>query len=252
MTQAPLIGIVAGTTENPMQTVCTTNYIIAVQRAGGCPVILPHLPPEDVATLVSRLDGVVMTGGGDFDPALFGQTAAPGQIRGLDPVREVFELALIREVDARDMPLLGVCRGMQWLNVARGGDLYIDLADAGRNAPLHGAWGRPGHEPAHAVSLTAGSTLREIVGQDALHVNSRHHQAVNQPGRQVRVSAVSEDGITEAIECTDRRFSVGIQWHPEDHAVNDEASARAIFSALVDAARAFAQARTANTQAIAA
>ncbi|QMU69498.1 gamma-glutamyl-gamma-aminobutyrate hydrolase family protein [Streptacidiphilus sp. P02-A3a] len=202
------------------------TYVAAVTTAGATAVLLPP-QPDGAEDLVARLDGLVVAGGPDVDPARYRATADP---RTDQPhtARDSWELELLRAALGRDLPVLGVCRGMQLLNVALGGRLVQHLPDRVGDAS---------HQPARAVfgELTArvrpGSLLGGIVG-DSVGVRCYHHQAVAELGAGLRPTAWSEDETVEAIELPDRRFVLGVQWHPE----TDPGDPR-LFGALVAQAR---------------
>lgn len=211
------------------------EYVRAVDAAGGLPVVLaPLLEAAEVPALLARLDALVLSGGGDVDPALFGQAPHPKLGRVLRE-RDDFELALCRAALARDLPLLAICRGHQVLNVATGGTLIQDIpslvARGGDHDPRCERW-----ERAHAVAVTPGSRLHAILGTERVDVNSFHHQAIGAVGEGLRVSArAPEDGIIEGVEMPGRRFVVGVQWHPESFWDHDPAQL-ALFRAVVQAA----------------
>ncbi len=210
------------------------EYVRALDSAGALPVLLaPLLSPTDVPALLDRLDGLVLSGGGDVDPALYGQPPHPRLGRVIRE-RDEFELQLCREALARDLPLLAICRGHQVLNVATGGTLIQDIpslvARGGDHDPRCERW-----ERAHAVSVEPGSRLHAILGTEQLDVNSFHHQAVETLGAGLQVSArAPEDGIIEGVELPGRRFVVGVQWHPESFWDRDPRQL-ALFRALAEA-----------------
>jgi putative glutamine amidotransferase len=209
-------------------------YVEAVDAAGGVPLPLP-CRPGSAPELLALCDALVVTGGDfDIDPGNYGEARRPGCGPALEE-RTAFELALTRLALARDLPLLGVCGGMQLLSVALGGTLHQDLASdlglSGHEQP------HPKDRPSHAVAVAPGSLLAGLVGAGELLVNSTHHQAVREPGRGVVVSARAPDAVIEAIEVPDRRFALGVQWHPEA-AARHEARHAAIYAGLVAAARA--------------
>jgi len=220
------IGAPHGFADAPLEAYLS-EYATSVLDAGGLPV---HLPMDAVPDeLVSRLDGVVIAGGDDVDPRLYGQT--PGPFTPLiDPQRDAFESGLIVSAIDRGVPLLGVCRGAQLLNVVRGGTLHQHLA-AGEGES-HGSYAYPRAHRVHAVRTVPGSVIRALYGESLL-VNSFHHQAVDVPGDGVVVTGWAPDGIAEAIEL-DGLPVVGVQWHPETF------QADPIFGWLVDRAAAFA------------
>src|ERR1700749_287941 len=188
------------------------TYTRAVERAGGTRVILPPVPPESVAVLIAGLDGLVLTGGTDVNPALYEaepheQTDAP------DRRRDRFELSLVQAAIEADVPVLAIGRGLQVLNVARGGTLIQHLPEAvGHNGHAAG----PAKMSQHDVNLSPGSTLSKLLGHEKVRVPARHHQAVQQPGTGLATAAWADDQVIEALELEGHRFTVGIQWHPEE------------------------------------
>ena len=214
------------------------NYCAAIVAAGGLPIILPH-EPDLAAALVARLDGLVVTGGAfDVDPAIFGAESRHPSITTKDR-RTAFELAATRTALDHDLPLLGICGGQQLLNVALGGTLIQHIPDAVPEALAHEQPNDRG-EPGHAVTVAPDSLLRRICGRTELTVNSAHHQAVERVGPGVQINARAPDGVIEGIEAPDRRFCLGVQWHPEYHVDQTDPL---LFEALVAAARAFAMER---------
>ena len=208
-------------------------YCGAVVEAGGLPLLLPH-EPDLAEAYVAGLDGLIVTGGAfDVDPALFGASERHPSVVTKDR-RTDFELAACRAALARDLPLLGICGGQQLLNVVFGGSLIQHIPDAVPEALAHEQPNDRG-EPGHPVEIEPGSLLNRVCGTTRMAVNSAHHQAVDQPGAGLQVSARSPDGVIEAIEAPERRFCLGVQWHPEYQV--DPADQK-IFDALVAAARA--------------
>lgn len=206
------------------------NYFSAIWQAGGLAIGLPH--QEDyIPDLLDRLDGVIISGGMfDIDPALYGDV--PRDNLTLKPKRTRFELAIAREALKRDMPILGICGGLQILGVVAGARLNQDI---GKDVPgsvdhMHD------HAPdrsAHKVFITPHSRLANLLSREMLEVNSLHHQSLRELSDDITVSARAEDGVIEAIELQKHRFAIGLQWHPE-YLVGSE---HAIFEGLVSAAR---------------
>jgi putative glutamine amidotransferase len=192
------------------------TYLDAVRRAGGLPVALApeELSAADVEALCARIDALLLIGGADLDPASFG--AAPTERTELTtPLRDAFELALARAALDRDLPVLGICRGLQILNAATGGTLHHHLLDSefAEHRPLPGSLGE---ETYHLVEVEPGSLLAEVDESGSLTVNSHHHQGVDRVGAGGRVVASSlPDGAVEAVEWPRCRFALGVQWHPE-------------------------------------
>ena len=211
----PRIGITGGPgSRDPEHFTLRDDYVRAVEKAGGLPLVLVPGDAADAPDLLASVDGLVVTGGGDVDPALYGQEPHP-KLDPAPPGRDTFEIALVCEALRQDRPLLAICRGHQVLNVATGGTLIQDIPSLTIGAGLHDP-DRERWEPAHDVSVLPGTRLREILGRDRVAVNSFHHQAVQRLGEGLVASAWSEpDGLVEAVEAPERRFVLGVQWHPE-------------------------------------
>ena len=211
--------------------IVATSYIDAVQRAGGMALLLPPdaQVTQEPSEVLDHLDALLLAGGADLDPAAYG--AEPhAQTTGVRAERDAFELALVRGAVQRDLPTLGVCRGMQVLNVARGGTLHQhvpDLVGHEDHRRIPGAFGD------HGVRLQAGSLAARTAGGEVVATKSHHHQAVDRIGDGLRVTGWSSlDDLAEAIEMPGARFMLGVQWHPEA----DEAGV--VILALVEEARA--------------
>jgi putative glutamine amidotransferase len=184
-------------------------YVHAIDRAGGRPLLVP-LVAEGVEETLEAVDGMVFPGGADLDPDLYDQEPHE-ETFGVDSERDRAELTLLEEALARDMPVLAVCRGSQVLNVARGGDLEQHLPDiVGDEKHKH----TPGTFSDHDVTVEAGTRLAALVGEKA-PVKSHHHQGFGRIGDGLRIAARAEDGTIEAVEDPDRRFALGVLWHPE-------------------------------------
>jgi gamma-glutamyl-gamma-aminobutyrate hydrolase PuuD len=185
------------------------DYVRAVERAGGRPLLVPP-SEEGIDETLDAVDALVFSGGADIDPDLYGQDPHP-ETRGVRPERDRGELALLEAALARDMPVLAICRGSQVLNIARGGDLVQHLPDVvGDEKHKH----TPGTFADHDVILDEGTKLAAVLGGHS-PVKSHHHQGFGRVGEGLRVAAHAEDGTIEAVEATDRRFAVGVLWHPE-------------------------------------
>lgn len=217
----PLILVSAGSGNEPGDLLqLRADYMYAVYMAGGLPCAIA--PPEDRADLCDAeaaaemcdlAQGLVLTGGDDLSPDMYGADPHP-RLGPISPLRDRFELALARAALQADLPVLGICRGMQVLNVAAGGGLIQDIESCIPGAHAHRI-SAPRWYPTHSVTLASQSILRKVSGRDVIMVNSFHHQAVGPAAPGFQVTARSGDGIVEAIEKTDSRFAVGVQWHPE-------------------------------------
>jgi putative glutamine amidotransferase len=234
---APAVGICAaiervswGVWDGYEVTLAPRGYVTAVQRAGAIAIVLP---PDEVAVadpdvLLDRVDALMLAGGADIDPASYGAEPHP-ETAGSWPERDRFELALTRRALEREMPVLGICRGMQLLNVALGGTLDQHLPEtigSGVHRSLAGTFGD------HRVRLQPGTLACRAAGAESIDVRSHHHQGVDRLGEGLVVSGWSvQDDLVEAIELPEHRFALGVIWHPEE----DETSG--VIAAVVEAAR---------------
>ena len=207
-------------------------YVDAVRRAGGIPLLLP--PAGNALEALPLLDGLIITGGTDIDPAEYGGDQRNRHVLPVDAERDRFELALARRLlNERETPLLCICRGLQVLNVAAGGTLHEHIPDI-RDEDIHrndaGLWAM------QAVHVESDSLIAEVMGLTLLRASSGHHQAVKRVGAGLRVTAQASDGIIEALESPGHRWLIAVQWHPEVTAPRDP-SQQALFDALVAKAR---------------
>lgn len=209
------------------------GYIEALRRAGAIPTLLLPGDPRSPTELLDRVDGLLLVGGGDVEPARYGQ-APHAELYGLEPDRDELEIALLLEADRRGLPTLCVCRGMQVMNVAFGGTLIQHLPDD----PRFGPHGTPSGEDGllHDVHLEPGSRVASAASATTLSCSSHHHQGVDRLGQGLVATGRAPDGLVEAIEREGEGWMVGVQWHPEDTAAADPAQQR-LFDALVRAAR---------------
>jgi len=228
MDKVPIIGV----------TRCSRldDYVASIEQSGARPRVLEI--SESPRALMDTLDGVLLTGGGDVDPVLYGEERH-STVEDAEPGRDEFEIDLARRARAADMPLLAICRGAQVLNVASGGTLVQDIPSAVTTDLSHSLT-IPRDCLAHAVQITRGSRLHNALGASVdaactCRVNSRHHQSVGTIGKDLVASAIAPDGIVEAIEDPQARFCVGVQWHPENFWRTGEF--RPLFDAFVEAAR---------------
>jgi putative glutamine amidotransferase len=189
------------------------RYLKAIEAAGGIPVVVPPLAPDAVESLLDCVAGVCLSGGPDLDPVAYGELrhARTGPTWG---ELDVLELALARAADARGLPMMAICRGLQVLNVARGGTLHQHLPEIVGEGINHRQC-ESGTKTTHAVSLTSSSLIGQVMGCLELKVNSFHHQAIATLGDGLLVSGRAPDGTIESVEAPDREFVVGVQWHAE-------------------------------------
>lgn len=218
------------------------TYVDALRRAGAVPVVIPP-QPENAAEVLEAVDGLVLAGGYDCDPAVFGEKALPS-VEPMDVRRQENDLSLAKLARERGMPTLGICLGVQVMNVAAGGTLIQDIPSQLETEIEHVS--DPEDRARHDVLVESDTRLGRILGAAELNVNSSHHQAIRDVGRGLRVTAHAPDGVIEGLEDPKHPFYVGVQWHPED--MNGEESAQRIFGALVEAAKAFSEARRTSTE----
>jgi glutamine amidotransferase, class II/dipeptidase len=203
----PLIGISANTAD--IDLTLRRVYCDQIVRAGGVPMVLP--PVDDAEVLINMLegiDGLVLTGGADYNPLWYGEQPEK-ELHTINPTRDLPELLLTRLAFNRQIPILGICRGVQTMAIALGGNLVQDL-----KTPLKHGQDAPRSEATHSVTITEGSTLYALYGQETF-VNSFHHQAVKDCGSHLHVVATAPDGVIEAVESTEQKALMGVQWHPE-------------------------------------
>jgi putative glutamine amidotransferase len=247
----PLIGVTTSEVREPKriqqtpesepkvrEMVLGLTYLRAIEAAGAIPMVIPPLPEEAIGPLLDRLDGICLSGGPDIDPVAYGAEPHP-HLGPTEPDLDRFELAVAREADAREMPILAICRGTQALNVARGGVLHQHLPDV--SVELSHRQQTPGTETSHPIEIEPGSRLAAALGgdevevSDQLDVNSFHHQAIDRLGRDLKVVARAPDGTIEAVEDPEHPFTIGVQWHAET--LVHRPYEAALFRHFVDACR---------------
>ncbi len=237
----PVIGIggdLQKTTGKRERAFAYSTYIDSLRRAGAIPVVIPP-QPENAAEVVAELDGILLAGGDDCDPAVYGEERHPS-VEPMDSRRQDNELSLARAARERGIPTLGICLGVQMMNIAAGGSLIQDIDSQMQTDIRHAS--QPEKRARHGVTIENGTHLGSILGGGRnLDVNSSHHQAIKGIGRGFRVTAKAPDGIVEGLEDPQHPFYVGVQWHPED--MPGEASASVLFGAFVEAARKYGEAR---------
>jgi putative glutamine amidotransferase len=203
MTGIPLISI-------------TEAYVQAVLRVGGLPILIPvDLSTSQTGEIYTHLQGLLVTGGGDIDPVLYGGVPHP-RVYDVDPERDALEINLVQQAAGDGLPFLGICRGIQVINVALGGKLYTDISDQRPGALRHDmAPGFPRDLIAHQVEIRPGSCLAGLTGLPTLQVNSLHHQGISSVAPSLQATGFAPDGLVEAVELPGHPFALGVQWHPE-------------------------------------
>jgi putative glutamine amidotransferase len=238
----PLIGITSRTAAISPSTHPTVmlqkSYVDAIQSAGGLPVMIPSdIQENGWKNLVDRLDGILFPGGGDIAIEYFHGTPHPA-VYGIESARDAIELGLVREAIASQVPFLGICRGLQVVNVAMGGTLYTHIPDQLPHSLVHDYPGEDSIKSRtallHPVSIEAGSHLAKVLGRTGLLVNSLHHQGIQDVAPAAVAVAHAPDGLVEGIELPEHPFGMAVQWHPEW--LTDQEPIRSLFKAFVDAA----------------
>ena len=213
----PLIGINTDIEGNSsLKASISLPYIDAIRKAGGVPILLPPMSAEELASVLPRLDGVMMIGGDDYPPEIYKQKQHES-VSLMKPQRSEFDMMLAKEMLNSKMPMLGICAGCQALNIAAGGDLIQDIPSSHPESKVKHRVANPlkvGYAK-HNADLTAGSKIANALNTEKLDVVTSHHQCVGQAGTNLNVVAKSDDGMVEAIEGAGDRFLVGVQWHPE-------------------------------------
>lgn len=236
----PLIGIIGNNFDKPLAEHANLpliytpqGYSDAVHAAGGIPVIIPFINDDNLTDIINRFDGFVLAGGQDVSPIFYGQEPHP-KLGSLSYQRDVFEIALIKKVIAANRPLLGICRGLQIINVALGGSLYQDLSEYPNWSVKHQQYGTAWSTPTHSITLSKKGPLHKIFGDTGL-VNSLHHQAIHDLAPTLIPLAHSADGLVEAVT-NEKEQLLAVQWHPEAQ-FNEFPEALAIFKWLIQASQ---------------
>jgi putative glutamine amidotransferase len=235
---APLIGITTSRISSahgyPLIAVAEA-YVEALARAGASPLLIPlGLPQEGLCELTSRLDGVLFSGGGDIHPQRYAGQTHP-QLNTVDEDRDRVEIQIFRECLELERPFLGICRGLQVINVAMGGDLYEHILDQRPGSLKHDRFPEQARDyHAHTATLMEGSRLSAILQATVVPVNSLHHQGIKRLAEGLRSSALATDGVIEGIELPDFPFGIAVQWHPEW--LPHQAEMQALFETFVGAA----------------
>lgn len=231
----PLIGLTTSNGRKTDNIYIPKTYVAAVKEAGGLPVLIPAgASPDTVLQLRQTLDGILVIGGADIDPALFGEEKTDRVV--LDGrERDDFEIALVRTAVDSGWPILGICRGLQVMNVALGGTLYTHIPDQLPGALMHNRDTVTERDLlAHSVAIQSDSAIAAILGSTNLLVNSLHHQGIRRLAPAFQAAGSSPDGLVEAIEIPEHSFAMAVQWHPE--CLTDQPAMRNLFESFVQAA----------------
>ena len=237
----PVIGI----TGNYDKETCTLaeGYYQSVLKAGGVPVIIPPFSETDrLGEMLDGLDGIIFSGGGDPNPLLFGEEPVK-ELHGITPERDVQELLLVRLAYDRQIPMLGICKGIQMINAALGGTLYQDIHSQMEGVRIKHSQDQDRRFPSHTVALAEDSILRKLFKQSTIAVNSFHHQACKDAAPCLKVTATSADGVIEAIESNEHKSILGVQWHPEPYILRNCTDMLPIFEWLVKESEEFKAAK---------
>lgn len=237
---APLIGITTGrladSKENVTRMAVGEAYIQSIHRVGGVSILIPvGLSAGGLEQIFSHLDGVLFTGGGDINPQIY-NGKAHNAVYGIDGARDEMEIALVKLAVSQKLPFLGICRGIQVINVALGGTLYTDISSHHPGALKHDYFpGYPRDYLSHSIQVAENSILSFILKNTSPQVNSMHHQGIEQIAPSLVSTAFAPDGLVEGIEMPDHPFGIGVQWHPE--CLPELESMQALFDSLVQASQ---------------
>lgn len=236
MSKKPLIGLFPSFNESELQQTVYIRYVRAILQAGGAPFVLPMTEDKEVMKQMAQLcDGALFTGGDDMHPRYYG-CCLHEHCGTLTPVRDGAEVVFANEFLKTDKPYLGVCRGIQFLNVMYGGTLYQDIPAEYKGGCIHRQQ-RPYNKPFHSVELVKGGRLAEICGAETIQVNSMHHQSVKKLGSGLVAEGFAPDGVLEALSSTDRAYGIAVQWHPEHLVETGDMAALNLFRSFIEAAK---------------
>lgn len=233
----PVIGLTISYEKNEQEDRVFVNhsYLDAIRRFGGIPVIMPtEGEPEELEMILELCDGVLFPGGDDLEPTLYGEEVWNDSVC-FNPKRDDTERYVMNLVDGKGLPMLGICRGLQLMNVFYGGTLYQDIPTQ-LETPINHRMEKPDHRTCHACILEEGSPLHQVIGESTLAVNSHHHQAVKDVASGFKVMGRAEDGIVEAIWNPEKKFCWAVQWHPERIWDLEDSSAK-VFQAFIEACK---------------
>ncbi|MFZ5434519.1 MAG: gamma-glutamyl-gamma-aminobutyrate hydrolase family protein [Calditrichota bacterium] len=213
---------------------CDLAYTKQIETAGGMPLLIPFVENDAISEIVERLDGLLLSGGDDIHPRWYSRESLADGVCSISEIRDAFEMMFAQRFIATGKPILAICRGFQLLNVLYGGTLIQDLPS--QAGIVHHTQAPPFNRTVHAVVLKPDSFIAEIFGESVVSVNSTHHQAVDNLGKDLTACGWSEEGIVEAIEDLRHRFLVGVQWHPERLGQNGNGHAQ-LFRRFIEACR---------------
>ncbi|NLV89510.1 MAG: gamma-glutamyl-gamma-aminobutyrate hydrolase family protein [Tissierellia bacterium] len=211
----PIIGITSFDEQVQGYHSINNNYVNAVFAAGGIPVSIPTISnEEDYEAYIHMVDGLIFSGGIDISPLRYGENPLK-EIKRISTIRDEYEFGLFDRAYKKKLPILGICRGLQLMNIYLGGSLYQDISRQLPNSLGHCPDFITIEEEYHSINIRKGTRFHRIFDEDKIYVNSYHHQGINRLGENLKVAAVADDGLVEAVEAADDRFLIGVQFHPE-------------------------------------
>jgi len=231
----PLIGITMSLDDSKNIAKLGEKYIRAVEKAGGIPLAIPPLQDKNaLSVIVQKLDGIILSGGPDIDPSYYHQLPHI-RLGNVCPRRDETEIYIATEIIKKSKPLLGICRGLQVMNVAMGGTIFQDIS-SNIKEPIKHMQDAPRWHKSHEIEIVdIDSLIYKIIGKPRIRVNSFHHQSINKPAPDLKITALAPDGVIEAMESKGEGFCIGVQWHPEE-LIDDIAHMR-LFEFMIDAAK---------------
>lgn len=230
----PIIGVTTSVQDEHTITLSQDN-VDSVLHAGGVPLILPNLiDSQYIERVAKQIDGLLVTGGGDIDPIIFGEEPHPN-LGSITPARDQFEIAIIKTMMVQDKPVLAICRGCQILNIAAGGNMYQDIYSQTDKQLLQHFQRAPRDHGSHFVDVKEGSRLHQLTQSSRFKVNSFHHQAIRHVAQGFQECGRASDGVIEALESLEHSFIIGVQWHPECMVKNGDIPSNVLFSKFIEA-----------------
>lgn len=243
----PLIGV-SSARGSQGGSIVSGTYIEAVLKAGGVPVIVPVMTDSEILRdIVNDLDGLVMVGGGDVHPSYYKENLIPN-VNEIDSVRDIYDFTLLKLATDRNIPVLGICRGLQVINVAFGGSLYQDIPLQLKDKSISHKQKEPREQATHTITVDKGSKLYEILSKTELSVNSYHHQSVKKVAPGFKITSKAPDGIVESIEAYPNRAIIGVQWHPEAQVKAGDTTMLKLYKHIVNEAKTYSKAKDLHEQ----